>query len=249
MTRKPICVGPTETVTAARKIMHEAGIRHLPVVEDGRLIGILSLRDLYRGAAQQIALTGELMTKPAIEIALHETLLAAAALLSKHQISALPVVDQGALVGILTTTDLLEPIGALLAADKRPRDGFVPVASLMTSRPLVLAEPTDTIRDARERMVSHRVRHLPVVADHVLVGMISERDLLGVNEDVSGPLMVGDIMSRHPVYVHPDDAAADVCALLARRRFGALPVLDRHKLVGMLTVADCLYYLLSLGDA
>lgn len=54
MTRDPDTIGPDETVAYALSIMNERGYRHLPVIEGERLIGIVSIRDLYRSIKSQM---------------------------------------------------------------------------------------------------------------------------------------------------------------------------------------------------
>ena len=54
MTRDPDTIGPDETVAYALSIMNERGYRHLPVIEGDRLIGIVSIRDLYRSIKSQM---------------------------------------------------------------------------------------------------------------------------------------------------------------------------------------------------
>ena len=54
MTRDPDTIGPDETVVHALSIMNERGYRHLPVVDDDRIVGIVSIRDLYRSIKSQM---------------------------------------------------------------------------------------------------------------------------------------------------------------------------------------------------
>lgn len=54
MTRHPDTIAPTETVAYALSMMNEHGYRHLPVVEADRIVGIVSIRDLYRSIKEQM---------------------------------------------------------------------------------------------------------------------------------------------------------------------------------------------------
>jgi len=54
MTRNPDTIQPTESVQTALDLMAERGYRHLPVIDDGTLYGIISIRDLYRSVKQQM---------------------------------------------------------------------------------------------------------------------------------------------------------------------------------------------------
>jgi CBS domain-containing protein len=88
-----------------------------------------------------------------------------------HGVGSLAVIDDDALVGILTERDVLRAV-----AEDRPPN-VTPVSALMTQLPVVTSPGTDTTTAAR-LMVEHDIRHLPVVADQKVVGMISARDLL-----------------------------------------------------------------------
>ena len=126
------------------------------------------------------------------------------------------------------------------------------ISQYMT-RKVVTAKPTDGVRRTFFVMRRDGFRHLPVVNDQGgLVGIISDRDLRRpdwVDEDfsVSHPyrlddsLHVEDLMSHEPVVVHTYDSIGKAAALLAERRFGALPVLDKDEaLVGILSAYDLL---------
>jgi CBS domain-containing protein len=96
-------------------------IRHLPVLDEGRVVGVVSQRDLFRSAlavalgygerAQKTLLktlpVKEVMSEPAITIAPDATIQEATRLMLEHKIGCLPVVEGHTLVGIVTETDLL----------------------------------------------------------------------------------------------------------------------------------------------
>lgn len=122
MNTDPIVVGPATEVREARHLLHHYGIRHLPVVDDGRLVGIVSDRDVRiddRSLHQLAALerldqaAGEgkpveavMSTAPQV-VDGDQPVAAAARLMLSRRISGLPVVDDGVLVGIITTTDCM----------------------------------------------------------------------------------------------------------------------------------------------
>ena len=111
MAPSPVAVRPGSTLAAARALMDESDIRHLPVVDgDGRVLGILSHRDLVRaeGRGEQKVTVGELMTENVLVVAAGNRLCEASELMLDHKIGALPVVDgDDVLVGIITETDFL----------------------------------------------------------------------------------------------------------------------------------------------
>ena len=54
MTKNPDCVGPDDTALSALETMRKKGFRHLPVVEDGKVVGVVSIRDLYASVKVQL---------------------------------------------------------------------------------------------------------------------------------------------------------------------------------------------------
>jgi len=98
---------------AARHTMRSARVRHLVVVEEGRVIGVLSQRDLGGTRAESLpaGTVQDVMRTHVIVAAPETTVRTAANLLRGHDIGCLPVVDGKKLVGIVTTSDLLRLIG------------------------------------------------------------------------------------------------------------------------------------------
>lgn len=121
MTRDVITISPDVTLPAAHQLMTEKNIRRLPVVKDGRLVGIVTRGDV-RGAEPSGASSlsiwelnfllaklsiGEIMVPNPITIAPDEIIGEAARLMLDHKISGLPVVDSaGRIEGILTESDI-----------------------------------------------------------------------------------------------------------------------------------------------
>jgi len=121
MTAPPIAVGPDMPVLEARRLMVGRRIRHLLVTEGGKLLGIITDRDIrlslpspatslsvweinYLVARMTVACV---MTTTVITVDPRRDAREAARLMLYHKIGALPVVDGGTLLGIITETDLL----------------------------------------------------------------------------------------------------------------------------------------------
>ena len=119
MSHCPITIGPTTPVLEAYRLMQAQRVRHLLVLDHGRLAGIVSDRDIRLNmppntlwswelecvSAQLTA--GQVMTRHLIVVESACDASAAAALLLSEKIDALPVVDDGLLVGIVTATDFV----------------------------------------------------------------------------------------------------------------------------------------------
>jgi CBS domain-containing protein len=100
------------------------------------------------------------------------SVLQAARLLVEENIGGLVVVDGDRATGIITERDVLR-----LAAQQSPGLDSVSVGSAMT-REMITASPQDQLREMMSVMTEHRIRHLPVLEDGELVGIISIGDLV-----------------------------------------------------------------------
>ncbi len=100
-----------ETADGAWERMRGRRIRHLVVVDGKRVVGVVSERDIRSSSARSGRSVSEVMTAPAATASPHTTLREAANILRGRTIGCLPVVDRERLVGIVTTTDILELIG------------------------------------------------------------------------------------------------------------------------------------------
>jgi CBS domain-containing protein len=110
MTRNVVAVPPETRLSRAADLMTRSHIRHLPVVHDGQLLGILSDRDVlkYETVRGDDIQVGVAMTAAPITCTATDTVSHAASLMLEHKIDCVPVVDAaGSLVGIVTSFDLL----------------------------------------------------------------------------------------------------------------------------------------------
>jgi CBS domain-containing protein len=103
----------------------------------------------------------------------------AARTMSARNVGAIAVLDSGKLVGIFSERDVLTRV---VVEGRNPDD--TRVESVMT-KDIIVAAPADDINDALQKMYECNCRHLPVVQGGNLVGMISIRDLLRVDDDAN----------------------------------------------------------------
>jgi len=108
MTQEPITVDPEDLSIRASLKMQAGGFRRLPVVSDGKLVGIISERDLreHRGHLEQIKING-IMTENPITVTPTTTVEEAAQIMLERRVGGLPVVADGRVVGIVTASDIL----------------------------------------------------------------------------------------------------------------------------------------------
>ena len=155
MTREVITLGPEASASEAWSLCREHRIRHIPVVQDGRLAGMVSDRDLRdvspssrdnRDAATlQWVRVGDMMTRSPVTISPFDTIDHAAREIYTRKIGCLPVVDEAELVGIVTSSDMMRALMDLVGAH-----GFGSWVEVeVPNEPGQLANLTDVIRNLK----------------------------------------------------------------------------------------------------
>lgn len=119
MTKEPITVEPADLSIRAAHKMQAGGFRRLPVVSDGKLVGIVSDRDLreHRGHLEQVKING-IMTERPVTVTPATTIEAAAQIMLERQIGGLPVVADGRVVGMITTSDIMRAFLDVMGASR-----------------------------------------------------------------------------------------------------------------------------------
>ncbi|PYV10392.1 MAG: hypothetical protein DMG23_07825 [Acidobacteria bacterium] len=131
------------------------------------------------------------------------------------------------------------------------------VREFMTTKVTSLEE-TDTLLDASMIFVRTTYRHIPVVRDKHLVGIVTERDVKQfvptlltkvTPEEYNRALEttpISRVMTRDPVTVEPDQSIFEAATILYKKRVGLLPVLQNGELVGVISTTDMLKLLVKL---
>lgn len=175
MTREVVTVTPTATVADALELIRNHNIRHLPVLDAGRVVGVATDRDLRLalepGSTPADATVQDIMTTSPVAVSPDTPIESAAALLSEHRIGCLPVLEDDELVGILTRSDLLRAFVELMVG----REPHTRVEILAPDRPGELA------RVVRLIGIDHRINITGVVVppahgDRALVVLHLETD-------------------------------------------------------------------------
>lgn len=247
-------IRPDDTLGRAERIMARRRLHQLLVVEAGAIAGLLSERDVLDCRAG--AKTYEDWWRTPVRSAMQgipatanpdESLASAIDRLSRSPVDVLPIVEHGFLIGQITATDLFEAERIPIEPSLQP----ITAADAMTE-PAVSVSPTDSLLDAAKLMVDHQVRHLPVVEDGAVVGMLSDRDIRTVagdpvryvqsrEGDGARMLSVRDAMSPTALTIPSDRPLRELANELADERVGALPIVDADgKLIGIVSYVDAL---------
>lgn len=259
MRREVITVREEDALSLASQLMGWNGVRHLPVVRDGRVVGMLSERDVLAHSdpdrlARVEGTAGEAMSSPIHVAPPHMDLEEAAAIMVRERVSALPVVEAGELLGIVTSTDVL---GYLARCEVMPPPSTEPTVDTLMIRRIEAAYADDPLTEAVTRMAASGVRHMPVVDGMMRVtGILSERDVRRATGrtllELSDPerterlarVRVGDVMTPEPRTMLASEPLSTAVRALVEDRFGALPIVDdQDRLMGMLSYVDLLRYL------
>ena len=132
-------------------------------------------------------------------------------------------------------------------------DADLTVRSIMTRDPIILGR-NDTLDLAEDIMNLRRIRHMPVVDEGSIVGIVSQRDLfrsalvtaLGFGREtqtaVIKTIKIKEIMTEHVITISPDASVKEAARMMIDKKIGCLPVVDGENLVGLLTETDILRY-------
>ena len=129
MIKGPVTMGPEDILDVADDIMALGRIRHLPVLQRGQVVGVLSQRDLFHSALVKVLgfkqreqkdlmrtiRVSEVMSQPVITVSPDAPVKEAARLMMAKKIGCLPVVEGGNFIGLVTETDVLRYVADMVA--------------------------------------------------------------------------------------------------------------------------------------
>jgi CBS domain-containing protein len=249
MTADPAVIRPEATLDEALDLMEELDIRHLPVVSDGAVLGVVSDRDLLARAgllafrpggneAQQTL--GDELGEKLTTVSSDDSVVTAAVDLVLGRIGCLPVVDEGRLVGILTEFDLARAYSGACRRSASLAELDPRVEAEMSADPVSIA-PDQTLAAAAASLQELGVRHLPVVDDGALVGILSDHDLRKSSaRGLAETSEVSAAMTKRPLTVDRDRKLSVATVLMHEAKISSLPVVEDGRLVGILTLTDLL---------
>lgn len=132
-----------------------------------------------------------------------------------------------------------------------------PVSKIMTKNVITIDINAD-LSDACRLFLDNKIRHLPVVKNDNIVGVLSYNDVLrlsfgesyddksDIDDTIYKLLQIEQIMVAEPVIIHENCSIKKATKILINNKFHALPVILKHKVVGMISTTDLLKYCLKI---
>lgn len=134
-----------------------------------------------------------------------------------------------------------------------------PVSMIMTA-PVITLKKTDTLEKAEYLFKHNHIRHIPVVDNKKIVGMLSYTDLqrlsfVNISEDevaeadtdalVYNMFTINQIMTKNVTVISATNSIKDVAKIFTEKEFHALPVVNNNQLVGIVTTTDIIKHVLN----
>ncbi len=260
---KVIMVAPTTRIYEAIKVMAKERFRRLPIANPStkRLEGIVTATDMidYLGGGKRFELIQQkfsgnfftamneaiklLMTQAPASIRSNAKVEEAIRKMKQEKVGGLPIVDENGIIqGIITERDIVNLFSDMISG--------ATVSQLMSER-VITALPKSTIFEAEKTMTSQGFRRLPIAIEGKLVGIITAMDILRffgtgevfkrlqsgmITQVLSTPAL--DIASKEVATIDPNEDVGQAAKIMKEKNIGAIPVVQKQKLVGMLTERD-----------
>jgi CBS domain-containing protein len=154
------------------ELMAGKRIRHVAIREAGAVIGLFTIRDFIDANGLPLVPARQVMSSPVHSMAVGTTARVAAGEMKERRLGSLVITRGEVPIGIVTESDLVHKI---IGRDLNP---YVTAVEHIMSTPLVSVDVNQPVESVRDLMAKRRVRHLGVLEEGRIVGVISARDLL-----------------------------------------------------------------------
>jgi CBS domain-containing protein len=238
MGREIVTASSDDTVFAAAKRMSENNISCVVVTEEERVVGILTDKDILKGIAANDTdfhrlRIGQRMSSPVEVVSPDERVMIAGRTMEAKGIKRLPVVDAGALVGIITQTDVMRGLISISPLNA--------VSDVMSTK-VTTIETGATAAEAARAMAANGISCLVAIHRQEVAGIVTEKDLLrrvvALHKDPATTQVV-DIMSFPITAIPPTYSVLSAGRKMDTMRLHRLVVMDRtRKVCGIITQTD-----------
>jgi len=270
MTREVFILNPNDSLAKARNLMLTKKIGKLAIVDEKeRILGVLSRSDMafalgssrWRKRPLDQMLVKDLMVTKVITVSSSTPLNEAAKIMLEKDLSGLPVIEKGRLVGIITTHDMTKYL-ADYGSDLKVKD--------VMDKKVVTASPFHSIHHLVELMASTPTRRVVIIdSEGRPIGIVSPSNIAFTKFDIKrkvvfrrslggfyepthrkvayfGIAIAGDFMSPPVFIIHEEDSVTEAAGNIVHNDIGALPVLDKnHRLTGIFSKREVLKVIAS----
>lgn len=263
----PVITGtPNMALSEARQIFNERHIRALPILKGDKLVGLINRLVLIRvdlsilgnevwnlGIDVADETAADVMRTNVITVTPDTTILHATRSMLENKINALPVLENGKLIGILTSSDLLRFIIKMY----QMLDKKIFVTDYMTDEVVTITRNT-TLLEAHTLMGAKHIRSLPVIEDGKIIALVTRTDLM--SSDPSRPAMqnssetstkvlaqpVEKVMVSNVITISPTAELTEAARIMLEKKIHSLPVVDeKQQMLGIITESDLFLMLLQ----
>lgn len=258
MSSPVVCVSPVDTLAMIRNLMLKHRIGRVVVLHEGRIVGMVTKRDLvrvifeHRDKPIDQILAKEIMSPTVYTIKADKPVRKAAELMLSRDISGLPVLDENdQLVGIITKSDLVRYFAR--EGSEKPL-----VRDYMTKNVLKVS-PYHSIFQVIKIMETAGVARVIVEEDGRPVGIITESDVSFLRFHSKPeklvfmrpidefrkvrhvrflPLIAMDVMTEDPITIESERPLKEAASIMSEKKISGLPVTSGERLVGIISKSD-----------
>ena len=237
MSREIVTATRDDTLFAAARAMSENNVSCVVVVENEEVAGILTDKDMLRGVAVEYTdfrrvRIGQLMTSPVAVVSPQTSVMTAGKIMETRGIKRLPVVDNCALVGLVTQTDITRALVSI--------SPLTSVSSIMT-RHVAAVSTAATAAEAAGAMAAGGVSCVVAMHRQSIAGIVTEKDILrrvvALHKDPA-TTKVEDIMSFPVVSISASYSVLSAGKKLDKLRLHHLVVTAENQVCGIVTQTD-----------
>ena len=248
MTKDVIFVDKDVNLRQVLKLMKKHSITKIPVVEDKKLIGVITdniiaykLGSIRKKGIPASRLHASSVTDKVFETVSPDTdVKTILKKVGEPGPTMLNVVVDDYLVGVVTKADLLP----LVTGNTKLRD--------IMNKQVITVSSDDRIIHARRIMINENIARLPVVDDGKLVGIISDTEIafaladikrsfsLGRQKHHLEELLVGDVMKSPAIWTTSNISVTDAAKIMMKKNIGFLPIIENENIDGVVTRTDLL---------
>jgi CBS domain-containing protein len=211
------------------------------VAQEDKPVGILTERDFIKKLDMKAnpklkILAADILSKDLVTLPSNESLFTAHSLMKQHNFRKVVVVDNNALSGIITQTDLCRAVARL----KSRLYSAPSVASIMTSK-VATVSPEDKFANVKRLMAQKDLGSVVIVDESEILGIFTEFDIVSeyyLNPNRLRNSYMSDFMTSPVVCITPDMNVPEANKIMLEKNFRRLPILDKGKLIGIITQTD-----------